>query len=165
MIAEIFRLDESGFATGKDVTKRITVSCRHASVLFSAILKAKGIPSRSRAGFIDFGNDGVSYTGHWVNEYWNFAENRWVLVYVDGYYEYETRFGYSQFDLPRHKFLTASEVWLGRRNKTIHKKRFIYYTKDILEGICGYLFMDFHSLMNHEIFYSFQPKYIHNRLN
>ena len=41
MIAEIFRLNETGFTTGKDVTKRITVSCRHASVLFSAILKAK----------------------------------------------------------------------------------------------------------------------------
>lgn len=166
MIAEIFRLDETGFVTGKDVTKRITVSCRHASVLFSAILKAKGIPCRSRAGFIDFGNDGVSYTEHWVNEYWNFAEGRWVLVDVDGYYEYETRFGYSQFDLPRHKFLTASEVWLGLRNKTLHQKIDLYTTKqDILEGVCGYLFMDFHSLMNHEIFYSFQPEYLQNRFN
>lgn len=55
MIAGILRLDESGFTKAKDVTKRITVSCRQASVLFSAILKAKGIPCRSRAGFMDFG--------------------------------------------------------------------------------------------------------------
>lgn len=166
MTAEIFRLDESGFVSGKDVTKRITVSCRHASVLFSAILKAKGIPCRSRAGFLDFGNNGTSYTEHWVNEYWSFAENRWILVDADGYYEYEKRFGYSQFDLPRHKFLTASEVWLGLRNKTLHKKIDLYTVKqDILEGVCGYLFMDFHSLMNNEIFYSFQPAYLHNRFD
>lgn len=166
MIAEIFRLDERGFVTGKDVTKRITVSCRHASVLFSAILKAKGIPCRSRAGFIDFGNDGAGYTEHWVNEYWSFAENRWILVDADGYYEYETRFGYSQFDLPRHKFLSASEVWLGLRNKALHKRIDLYTIKqDILEGVCEYLFMDFHSLMNNEIFYSFQPEYLHNRFN
>ncbi len=166
MAAEIFRLDERGFVTGKDVTKRISVSCRHASVLFSAILKAKGIPCRSRAGFVDFGNNGASYTEHWVNEYWDFAENRWILVDADGYYEYERRFGYSQFDLPRHKFLTASEVWLGLRNNSFNKKLDLYSSgQDILEGVCGYLFMDFHSLMNNEIFYSHQPKYLHRRFH
>lgn len=166
MVAEIFRLDENGFVSGKDVTKRITVSCRHASVLFSAILKARGIPCRSRAGFVDFGNDGACYIEHWVNEYWSFAEGRWVLADVDGYYEYERRFGYSQFDLPRRKFLTASEVWLGLRDNTLTKKLELYTTgQDILEGVCGYLFMDFHSLMNNEIFYSHQPEYLRNRFH
>lgn len=98
MIAGILRLDETGFTKGRDVTKRITVSCRQASVLFSAILKAKGIPCRSRAGFMDFGDAGDSYMEHWVNEYWDFDGNRWALADVDGYYEYEQRFGYSQFD-------------------------------------------------------------------
>lgn len=166
MAAEIFRLDERGFVTGKDVTKRITVSCRHASVLFSAILKAKGIPCRSRAGFVDFGNDGDCYIEHWVNEYWSFTDNRWVLVDVDGYYEYERRFGYSQFDLPRRKFLTASEVWLRLRDNTLTPKIVLYSTEqDILEGVCGYLFMDFHALMNNEIFYSHQPKYLRHRFH
>ncbi|MDE6925662.1 MAG: transglutaminase-like domain-containing protein [Acetatifactor sp.] len=166
MMAEIFRLDGRGVVTGKDVTKRITVSCRHASVLFSAVLKARGIPCRSRAGFVDFGNDGAGYTEHWVNEYWSFAENRWILADVDGYYEYERRFGYSQFDLPRHKFLTASEVWLGLRDKTLNKKIELYAVgQDVLEGVCGYLFMDFHSLMNNEIFYSHQPKYLCRRFH
>lgn len=166
MVAEIFRLDERGFVTGKDVTKRITVSCRHASVLFSAILKAKGIPCRSRAGFIDFGNDGDCYIEHWVNEYWSFAKNRWILVDVDGYYEYERRFGYSQFDLPRRKFLTASEAWLGLRDNTLDKKIKLFSQEpDISEGVCGYLFMDFHSLMNNEIFYSHQPKYLRRRFH
>lgn len=143
MIAEIFRLDESGFTKGKDVTKRITVSCGQASVLFSTILKAKGIPCRSRAGFVDFGNDGTSYTEHWVNEYWSFEEERWILVDVDGYYEYETRFGYSQFDLPRHKFVTASEAWLGLRNNNLDKKLDLISTNpDSLEGVCEYLFME-----------------------
>ena len=101
---------------------------------------------------------------HWVNEYWSFTDNRWVLVDVDGYYEYERRFGYSQFDLPRRKFLTASEVWLRLRDNTLTPKIVLYSTEqDILEGVCGYLFMDFHALMNNEIFYSHQPKYLHHR--
>lgn len=159
MIAGILRLDETGFTKNRDVTKRITVSCRQASVLFSAILKAKGIPCRSRAGFMDFGDTGDSYMEHWVNEYWDDTENRWVLADVDGYYEYEYRFGYSQFDLPRRKFVTASEAWLGLRKNTLHKKLDVF-SPNPLEGVCEYLFMDFHALMNNEIFYSYQPLYL-----
>ena len=133
MIAGILRLDETGFTKNRDVTKRITVSCRQASVLFSAILKAKGIPCRSRAGFMDFGDTGDSYMEHWVNEYWDFNENRWVLVDVDGYYEYEQRFGYSQFDLPRRNFVTASEAWIGlRKNKLNTPFRFFRYVAALL---------------------------------
>lgn len=58
----------------------IIVSCRQASVLFSAILKAKGILCRSRAGFMDFGDTGDSYMEHWVNEYQDFKKNRWILA-------------------------------------------------------------------------------------
>lgn len=159
MIAGILRLDEAGFTPNKDVTKRITVSCRHASVLFSAILKAKGIPCRSRAGFMDFGNEGDSYMEHWVNEYWDADENRWVLVDADGYYEYEQRFGYSQFDLPRRKFVTASEAWLGLRQNTLSKPLNLF-SPNLLDGVCEYLMMDFHALMNNEIFYSYQPLYL-----
>lgn len=159
MIAGILRLDKTGFTKNRDVTKRITVSCRQASVLFSAILKAKGIPCRSRAGFMDFGNTGESYMEHWVNEYWDFKESRWILADVDGYYEYEQRFGYSQFDLPRRKFVTASEAWLGLRKNTLNKKLDVF-SPNPLEGVCEYLFMDFHALMNNEIFYSYQPLYL-----
>lgn len=159
MIAGIFHLDETGFSQNKDVTKRLTVSCRQASILFSAILKAKGIPCRSRAGFMDFGNSGDSYVEHWINEYWDFGGNRRVLADVDGYYEYEERFGYSQFDLPRHKFITASEAWLGLRRHTLYKNLDVYPT-NLLEGVCKYLLMDFHALMNNEIFYSYQPEHL-----
>lgn len=159
MIAGILRLDERGFTKDRDVTKRITVSCRQASVLFSAILKAKGIPCRSRAGFMDFGDAGDSYMEHWVNEYWDFHENRWVLADVDGYYEYEQRFGYSQFDLPRRKFITASEAWLGLRKNSLEKKLDVF-SSNLLDSVCEYLFMDFHALMNNEIFYSYQPLYL-----
>ena len=159
MIAGILRLDETGFTKGRDVSKRITVSCRQASVLFSAILKAKGIPCRCRAGFMDFGDAGDSYMEHWVNEYWDFNAVRWALADVDGYYEYEQRFGYSQFDLPRRKFVTASEAWLGLRRGKLDKSLQVF-SPSLLEGACEYLFMDFHALMNNEIFYSYQPAYL-----
>jgi len=163
MIAGILRLDGAGFTKNRDETKRITVSCRQASVLFSAILKAKGILCRSRAGFMDFGDAGDSYMEYWVNEYWGFGQNRWILADVDGYYEYEQRFGCSQFDLPCRKFVTASEAWLGLRDNTLDKKLDVF-VPDLLTGVCEYLFMDFHALMNNEIFYSYQPLYLRTGL-
>lgn len=110
---------------------------------------------------MDFGNAGESYLEHWVNEYWDFHTHRWVLADVDGYYEYESRFGYSQFDLPRRKFVTASEAWLGLRKNTLQKKIDVF-SPDPLQGVCEYLFMDFHALLNNEIFYSYQPLYLRN---
>lgn len=108
---------------------------------------------------MDFGDAGDSYMEHWVNEYWDFHENRWVLADVDGYYEYEQRFGYSQFDLPRRKFITASEAWLGLRKNSLEKKLDVF-SSNLLDSVCEYLFMDFHALMNNEIFYSYQPLYL-----
>ncbi len=163
MTAELFRLDERGFCEGKDVTKRLSVSCRQASVLMSAILKAKGVPCRSRAGFMDFGNDGASYMEHWVNEYWDEADGRWVLIDVDGYYEYESRFGYSQFDLPAGKFLPAAEAWLGVREKTLDRAKLEVGEQCPGEGLYGYLLMDFHALMNNEVYYTFQPQYLYRQ--
>ena len=162
MTAELFRLDEIGFIEGKDVTKRLAVSCRQASVLMTAILKAKNIPARSRAGFIDFGNEGTSYIEHWVNEYWNEQEQRWVMLDADGYYEFEARFGYSQFDLPVRKFIHAADAWLGIREGRLDKNKLIIGESVAGEGIYSYLIMDFHSLMNNEIFYPFLPKHLYN---
>ncbi|MBP3919625.1 MAG: transglutaminase domain-containing protein [Clostridia bacterium] len=164
MLAELFRLDERGLVSGKHVNQRLTVSCRHASVLFSAILKAKGIPCRSRAGFMDFGNDGTVYTEHWINEYWKETEQRWILVDADGYYEYENRYGYSQFDLPKRKFLSAADAWLSYRQNTLSKFTLDIIAPTLASGICAYLFMDFHALMNQEIFYSHQPEFLRNGL-
>ena len=65
------------------------------------------------------------------------------MVDIDGYYEYEERFGYSQFDLPRRKFLAAPEAWLGIRRGTLDKKL------DLLGG----------GLLT-EVFYSHQPPYL-----
>lgn len=162
MTAELFRLDESGFVEGKDVTRRLSVTCRQASVLMTAILKAKNIPSRSRAGFIDFGDDGASYIEHWVNEYWNETEERWVLMDVGGYYEFEARFGYSQFDLPARKFISGANAWLGIRGGMLDKNKITVGESEPGQGFYAYLMMDFHSLMNNEIFYSFLPKHFYN---
>ena len=92
---------------------------------------------------------------HTDYDYIKILENRLSIFIV------QHQFGYSQFDLPRHKFVAASEAWLGIRNSTLDKNIDLF-APNLLEGVCEYLFMDFHALMNNEIFYSHQPMYLRN---
>lgn len=168
MVAEIFHLDKRGFADKKRVSERLAVSCRHASVLMASICKAKGIPCRCRAGFIDFLHNGSKCGDHWINQVWSDQEGRWLNVDADGYYEYENRFGFSQFDMPADKFHFAAQTWLGIRQGKLDPARFEYQDG---RGTCGlraviiYLFLDFHALMNNELFYTFAPKYAYDRFD
>ena len=52
-----------------------------------------------------------------------------------------------------------SDRWLGLREKTLDRKLDVF-SPNLLDGVCEYLFMDFHALMNNEIFYSYQPLYL-----
>lgn len=166
MTAEIFRLDPRGFVSGKAAPARLAVTCRHAAVLMASICKAKGIPCRCRAGFIDFLHNGSRHGDHWINQIWNEAEQRWMNMDVDGYYNYEQRFGFSQYDLPNANYSFSPAVWLGIRNGSLDGSQYVYQDA---AGTCGlqaaliYLFLDLHALMNQEVFYSFRPKYLHNR--
>ena len=90
-------------------------------------------------------------------------------MYFTPYSSYLEDQYYGKFDTyPKHRFrnedelfITASEAWLGTRNGTLNKKLDIF-VPNLLEGIREYLFMDFHALMNNEIFYSYQPAYLRN---
>lgn len=59
MTGELFRLDDRGFVRDRQVEHKLVVTCRYVSVLVSAILKAKGIPARSRAGFAPYFKEGA----------------------------------------------------------------------------------------------------------
>ena len=82
MTAELFRLDDSGFTLERRVEDKIVVTCRYISVLMSAILKAKGIPCRSRSEFTPYIKDGVSLD-HWINQYWDERQSKWITFDAD----------------------------------------------------------------------------------
>lgn len=77
MVAELLRLDDSGFKSDRAVENKIVVTCRYVSVLMASILKSKEIPARSRSGFAPYVLPGIS-GDHWINQYWSGEENRWI---------------------------------------------------------------------------------------
>lgn len=164
MVAELLRLDDRGFTADRAVEHKLVLTCRYVSVLMSAILKAKGIPCRSRAGFAPYFHEGQSWD-HWINQAW--IGGRWVTFDADGFYE-EGGMPLRQYDMPVTAFDWAADAWLNVRRGRADGARFIY--ADGL-GTCGlkaiirYVFYDFHALMNDEISYKFQPCWIDERFD
>lgn len=166
MTAELFRLDERGFVEERETEHKIVVTCRYVSVLMSAILKAKGIPCRSRAGFAPYFQKNVSMD-HWINQYWNEKEARWVTIDADGFYD-ENGMELGQYDIADGKFDYAAKAWLDVRQGRVNGEKFLYADglgTCSLKAISRALFYDFHALMNHEISYKFQPCYIDEKFD
>lgn len=164
MTAELFRLDGRGFVPDRKTENKIVVTCRYVSVLMSAILKAKNIPCRSRAGFAPYFQPGKSMD-HWINQYWNAKEARWVTIDADGFYD-ENGMDLGQYDIADGKFDHAARAWLDVRSGSADEMRFIYADglgTCSLKAVIRALFYDFHALMNDEISYQFQPCYIDNK--
>ena len=86
--------------------------CRHFSLVHVAMLRAQGIPARARCGFAAYFQQGKFYD-HWVTEYWNEGEKRWVLVdaQMDAHQRKFFNVGIEPLDVPRDKFLVAGDAW------------------------------------------------------
>lgn len=86
--------------------------CRHFSLLHVAMLRAQGIPARARCGFGAYFEKGKFYD-HWVTEYWNEAERRWVLVdaQMDPHQRKLFHLAIDPLDVPRDQFLVAGDAW------------------------------------------------------
>jgi hypothetical protein len=79
MLSRAKRLDGRPIGEGRAAEDRVVCVCRHFATLFVAILRHKGTPARVRAGFANYFEAG-KHTEHWVAEYWNPGEGRWILV-------------------------------------------------------------------------------------
>lgn len=163
MVTELFRLDSRGFVPDRQVEHKLILTCRYVSVLVSAIYKAKRVPCRSRAGFAPYFQPGVSMD-HWINEIWNEKENRWRIIDADGFYQgLPVEKWVTQYDMQPEEFHWAAKAWLDIRQGKTKGEKFLYADglgTCSLKAVIRYLFYDFHSLMNHEISYLFQPSYL-----
>ena len=159
IISELFRQDERGFTNNRLIENKIVITCRYVSVLTSSILKAKGIPCRSRAGFMGYAYEN-RLTDHWINQYWNNKENRWITIDMDED-ENEMCKKINLTDMKENDFYFAANAWLDARRGIANVNDFDHGGS--LKGLnilAWQLFFDFHALMNHELSYMFIPSFI-----
>jgi len=160
MIAELHRRDPRGFIIDRSVENKIIVTCRFVSILMASILKSKGIPMRVRSGFFP---EGKRSADHWINQYWNKKQKRWVTIDVDCSL---ANLDYDPYNVPYEKFDWSADAWLNVRSGKIDGKHF--WNAGGFEGlmvVAWELFYDFHCLMNNEIIYLHGPAYISDRFD
>lgn len=139
--------DARPLAERRGVDGRIIGVCRHFSLLLVSMLRAHGITARARCGFGAYFTP--DFEDHWVGEYWNREQQRWVLV--DAQIDEVQRAALSrvQFDLldvPRDRFLLAGDAWQRCRSGELDPNRFGIFTMRGLWFVAGNLVRDFASL-------------------
>jgi excinuclease ABC subunit A len=79
MLARIRELDPTPLTISREPAQRLVGNCRDHAVLFTALLRQQGIPARMRVGFARYFPSNKN-EDHWITEYWDAAQSRWVLV-------------------------------------------------------------------------------------
>lgn len=112
MLTQAKRLDSNPITNARSPGNRVVGVCRHFATLFVALMRHKGIPARVRCGFAAYFAPG-KYLDHWIGEYWNAAQQRWILVDAQVDDVQRTLFGLSidTLDVPRDQFLVGGDAW------------------------------------------------------
>jgi hypothetical protein len=112
MLACMKARDPRPLSTPREPAQRSIGVCRHFTVLLVAALREQGIPARARVGFGTYFNPG-KYEDHWVGEYWNEKQKRWILVdaQLDELQREHMKTDFDPLDVPRNRFIVAHDAW------------------------------------------------------
>lgn len=149
MIDRLLALEAQTLRLHRSVEKRITGRCRDFTLFLIAMLRTKGVPARARCGFGSYFNPPY-FEDHWICEYWNAVEGRWVVVdpQFDEVWRGELGITHDVLDVPRDRFLVAAEAWNQCRAGGLDPDKFGVQFADIrgLWFIAGNLVRDFAAL-------------------
>jgi transglutaminase superfamily protein len=111
-LARIVELDARPLHLARPPERRVLGRCNSFALMLVSMLRAKGVPARSRCGFAAYFN-APNFEDHWVCEYWDARERRWRLVdpQIDEVWRRRLDIRFDTLDLPRTQFLTAAEAW------------------------------------------------------
>jgi hypothetical protein len=112
MLDQILAHDDRPLPALRAPEKRLFGVCGHFTVMLVAMLRAKGIPARERAGFGAYFN-APHFEEHVLCEYWSAEDGRWVLLdtQFDEVWRTQLKIAHDAFDVPRDRFLTAGDAW------------------------------------------------------
>ena len=110
-----YSFDKTPFTEPRDNINRVIGNCRDFALLLVSILRHKGIPARVRSGAARyfFPDDPNKFEDHYICEYWNEEEKRWMMVdpQLDEFQRKALKLNMNTFDIPYNKFLCAGRTW------------------------------------------------------
>jgi hypothetical protein len=112
VFARIRALDHRPLSVAREPGDRMAGVCRHFSLMLCAILRGQGVAARARCGFGAYFTSG-RFEDHWVCEYWNAGQARWILVdaQLDAVQRKVFHPDFDPLDIPRDRFIIAGDAW------------------------------------------------------
>jgi hypothetical protein len=152
MLDCIVQKDSRPLPQARPPGERVVGVCRHFTLLHVAMLRRQGVAARARCGFGAYFEKG-KFIDHWVTEYWNESEKRWVLV--DAQLDQRQRelfaIAFDPLDVPREQFLVAGDAWQLCRSGKADPGAFGILDMHGLWFIAGNVIRDVAALNNHEM--------------
>jgi hypothetical protein len=128
MLARIIELGDRPLTEPRPPEKRLVGCCRDAALLFCAMARYQGIPTRTRVGFASYVTEfGPGFDiDHEIAEYWDADEKRWRLVDPDllDLTIKENDLQFDVYDVPRDQFLVAGKAWQMCRTGEVDPDKF-----------------------------------------
>jgi hypothetical protein len=111
-LTQIRELKPQPLTVRREPKDRMAGVCWHFTELLCTTLRNQGIPARARVGFGAYFTPD-KFEDHWVGEYWNAAEQRWILVdaQLDAVQRKAFKVDFDPHDVPRNRFIIAGDAW------------------------------------------------------
>ena len=151
-LARIRELDDRPLTIARPLEKRLVGNCRDFSVMLCAMLQHQGVPARARCGFGAYFLPN-HYEDHWVCEYWDAGQRRWVMVdaQLDAFQQEVLGIAFDPCDVPRDQFVVGGKGWQMCRTGQADPDSFGIFDMHGLWFIRGDLVRDFLALNQVEI--------------
>ena len=151
-LARILELDDQPLTEARPHERKLVGNCRDFSVMMTAILRHQGVPARARCGFGTYFIPG-HYEDHWVVEYWNAEQARWVLVdaQLDAMMQEALKLDFDPLDTPRNRFIVGGDAWQLCRSGKANPDDFGIFDMHGIEFVRGDLLRDFLAFSKVEI--------------
>jgi len=145
-------LDPRPLTEPRALDQKLVGNCRDHSLLLAAMLRHQGVPARARCGFGAYFMPN-HYEDHWVTEYWNQEQARWVLVdaQLDALQCDVMKIPFNPLDVPRDQFIVGGAAWAMCRSGGADPEQFGIFDMHGLGFIRGNLVRDVASLNKVEL--------------
>jgi Transglutaminase-like superfamily len=127
-LARMVELDACPLSEPRSLDKKLVGNCRDFSVTLAAILRHQGVPARARCGFGAYFLPN-HFEDHWVCEYWNADQRRWVLVdaQLDVLQRDVLKISFEPLDVPRDQFIVGGLAWHMARSGQADPDAFVIF--------------------------------------
>jgi hypothetical protein len=151
-LARILELDPAPLTQARPMERKLVSNCRDFSVMISGMLMRQGVPARARCGFGAYFMPN-HFEDHWVVEYWNAAQSRWVMFdpQLDELMCEVLKPPFDPLDMPPGQFITGGQAWLMCRREGCDPEQFGIFEMHGWDFLLGNLWRDLLSLNKVEI--------------